>query len=92
MSNHIDLHMHSNCSDDGEYTPAELVRQCKEAYCSYHDKKTAEYFYKKAKQNSLIITCGSDYHGKTKPAVKLGKTGCPLDKKTMNHQIDLLCK
>ncbi len=24
----IDLHMHSRYSDDGEYTPSELVEQC----------------------------------------------------------------
>ena len=27
----IDLHMHSKYSDDGEFSPAELVRQCAEA-------------------------------------------------------------
>jgi predicted metal-dependent phosphoesterase TrpH len=31
MKNYIDLHMHSVYSDDGEFTPAELVQQCKEA-------------------------------------------------------------
>ncbi|MCL2588487.1 MAG: PHP domain-containing protein, partial [Oscillospiraceae bacterium] len=31
MRQYIDLHMHSTCSDDGEFTPTELVRQCKEA-------------------------------------------------------------
>ena len=50
-----------------------------EAFCSYHDENTARYFYDKARQYSLIVTCGSDYHGKIKPSVKLGKTGCWLD-------------
>ena len=49
-----------------------------EVFCSYHDKKTSEYFYDKALQYSLVVTCGSDYHGKTKPSVKLGNTGCWL--------------
>ena len=31
MKNYIDLHMHSIYSDDGEFTPTELVQQCKEA-------------------------------------------------------------
>ena len=61
-----------------------------EVFCSYHDKETAEYFYKKAMEFSLIITCGSDYHGKTKPSVKLGKTGCRLDRAEMDKQIELL--
>ena len=46
-----------------------------EVFCSYHNKEIAEYFHEQAKKHSLIITCGSDYHGKTKPAVKLGETG-----------------
>ena len=54
-----------------------------EVFCSYHDEKTAGYFYDKAIQKSLIITCGSDYHGKTKPSVVLGKTGCTLDRKSI---------
>ena len=43
-----------------------------EVFCSYHDDKAADYFYEQALRYHLIVTCGSDYHGKTKPAVKLG--------------------
>jgi len=46
-----------------------------EAFSSYHDETTSRYFYDVARQNSLIVTCGSDYHGRTKPAVKLGCMG-----------------
>ena len=28
---HIDLHMHSMYSDDGEYSPEQLVRMCHES-------------------------------------------------------------
>lgn len=31
MKNYIDLHMHSKYSDDGQFTPSELVHQCVEA-------------------------------------------------------------
>ncbi|MFV0394747.1 MAG: PHP domain-containing protein, partial [Coprobacillaceae bacterium] len=31
MENYIDLHMHSKYSDDGEFTPESLVKQCLEA-------------------------------------------------------------
>ncbi|MEM1484186.1 PHP domain-containing protein [Oscillospiraceae bacterium PP1C4] len=31
----IDLHIHSNCSDDGEFTALELLRLCKEAQIKY---------------------------------------------------------
>jgi len=46
-----------------------------EAFCSYHDEKTAKYFYEKALEFGLMVTCGSDYHGKTKPAVRIGEVG-----------------
>ena len=51
-----------------------------EVFCSYHDKETARYFYNQAIKRSLAITCGSDYHGKTKPSVKLGETGCWVER------------
>ena len=58
-----------------------------EVFCSYHDKKTAQYLYEQALQHNLIITCGSDYHGKIKPSVKLGETGCWLDFQEMRAQL-----
>jgi len=46
-----------------------------EAFSSYHDDDASRYFYDAARKHSLIVTCGSDYHGRTKPAVKLGGMG-----------------
>ncbi len=46
-----------------------------EAYSSYHDLKTARWFLMKARQHKIIVTSGSDFHGKTKPAIKLGNCG-----------------
>lgn len=43
-----------------------------EVYSSYHTLDQTEYFYKKALNNNLIITCGSDFHGKTKPNISIG--------------------
>lgn len=43
-----------------------------EAFSSYHTTKEAAYYYEKAMEHLLIATCGSDYHGKTKPAIYLG--------------------
>lgn len=48
-----------------------------EVFCSYHNETASRYFYEQAEKHSLIITCGSDYHGKIKPSVHLGETGCP---------------
>ena len=49
-----------------------------EAFGSYHSPKEAKYYYLTALENSLFVTCGSDYHGKTKPSIELGQHNCPL--------------
>lgn len=43
-----------------------------EAYSSYHSPESARWFLKKARQHGVFVTCGSDFHGKTKPAIQLG--------------------
>ncbi len=60
-----------------------------EVFCSYHDEEIAKYFYEQAVKHSLIMTLGSDYHGKTKPSVKLGDTGCWLNPQEIMEQLDL---
>lgn len=47
-----------------------------EAYSSYHSPAQVEFYKEYAKQHQLCITCGSDFHGKTKPAIRLGAHGC----------------
>ncbi len=47
-----------------------------EAYSSYHSKEINDYFYNKAKELNILYTCGSDFHGKTKPAISLGENNC----------------
>lgn len=49
-----------------------------EAFSSYHTKEQAEFFYAAARERHLITTCGSDYHGKTKPAIQVGHHHCRL--------------
>ncbi|MCR1952634.1 MULTISPECIES: PHP domain-containing protein [unclassified Clostridium] len=44
-----------------------------EVFSSYHTKEQTDYFYIKALKNDMIITCGSDFHGKTKPNIEIGK-------------------
>lgn len=46
-----------------------------EAYSSYHTPDQCAYFRRKAEEAGLIITCGSDYHGRTKPSISLGGHG-----------------
>lgn len=43
-----------------------------EAYSSYHDEQTTAFYLAKAREHNLLITAGSDFHGKTKPAINIG--------------------
>lgn len=43
-----------------------------EVFSSYHTPQQTRYYYDIAKQHGLYMTCGSDFHGKTKPSVSIG--------------------
>lgn len=43
-----------------------------EVFSSYHTPATAQYFLDKAKEYNLLVTCGSDFHGKNKPHIQIG--------------------
>lgn len=47
-----------------------------EVYSSYHNEAQVEYYKKNALKHNLILTCGSDFHGKTKPSIRIGSTEC----------------
>lgn len=46
-----------------------------EAFSSYHTPEQRAYYAAEAKRRALFVTCGSDYHGKIKPAISLGAHG-----------------
>lgn len=50
-----------------------------EVFSSYHSKENVEFFLKMAEKYNVSVTCGSDFHGKTKPAIKLGEMGNLFD-------------
>ena len=60
MKNYIDLHMHSQYSDDGEFTPSELVEMCYEkgmkimAITDHNSVKAIEEAKTKAKELDMI--------------------------------------
>lgn len=43
-----------------------------EVYSSYHTEQQINFYRELATSNNLLITCGSDFHGKTKPAISIG--------------------
>lgn len=46
-----------------------------EAYSNYHDQEQNHYYANFCEKNNVLITCGSDFHGKTKPNIQLGEYG-----------------
>lgn len=46
-----------------------------EVYSSYHDASAVRYYSEFAREKGLLVTIGSDFHGKTKPSIHLGKIG-----------------
>ncbi|MGI6741186.1 MAG: PHP domain-containing protein [Brevefilum sp.] len=47
-----------------------------EVYSSYHDPDQTEFYEKAALEHHLLMTCGSDFHGNTKPSIMIGSTDC----------------
>ncbi|ADD68114.1 PHP domain protein [Denitrovibrio acetiphilus DSM 12809] len=48
-----------------------------EAYSSYHSAENVEYYKQYARDNKLLVTAGSDFHGeRIKPGIHLGGHGC----------------
>ena len=47
-----------------------------EVYSSYHDENMVAFYKEQAEKFHLLKTIGSDFHGKTKPAIKLGSMNC----------------
>lgn len=58
-----------------------------EAFSNYHDEKTVDHYYKKGKNYKIMITCGSDFHGKTKPSIGLGECRCPYDEEFIENSL-----
>ena len=62
------------------------------AFSSYHTPEQAQHYYKMAKDNKLIVTTGSDYHGKTKPAIGIGQHGSTMTEEETKIEIEKLIK
>ena len=49
-----------------------------EVYSSYHTEEQIDFYKEVCKKHNLVMSAGSDYHGKTKPHVQMGL--CNMDK------------
>lgn len=52
-----------------------------EVYSSYHTPETTEFYLNLANELNALITVGSDFHGKTKPAIQMGSVNFPNEEK-----------
>ena len=48
-----------------------------EAFSSYHTEEQSAFFCRRTRETGRFCTCGSDYHGRLKPAIFLGKMAFP---------------
>lgn len=44
-----------------------------EAFTTWHTDEQQEHFYKFCRSRGVLATCGSDFHGKTKPHINIGQ-------------------
>ncbi len=44
-----------------------------EVFNNYHTKEQVDYFARLSGQRKILMTCGSDYHGKIKPLIGMGQ-------------------
>jgi len=47
-----------------------------EVYSSYHSEGQVRFYRAAARSEDILMTCGSDFHGKTKKSIKIGSTDC----------------
>ena len=47
-----------------------------EVFNNYHDDRQIAYFAPLVRRRGALMTCGSDFHGKTKPLIHIGRFGC----------------
>lgn len=47
-----------------------------EAFSSYHSPEQTAFYLGKASEFNVSVSCGSDFHGKTKPQIRMGCVDC----------------
>lgn len=60
-----------------------------EAFSSYHTPLQAFDCFREAQKAKVFVTCGSDFHGKTKPAISLGQHGCLITEHEILNCLEL---
>jgi 3',5'-nucleoside bisphosphate phosphatase len=65
-----------------------------EVYSSYHSESQVSFYKDFALKHKLLLTCGSDFHGKTKPSIAVGSSNCENDEEgiisSLKKELNLL--
>jgi predicted metal-dependent phosphoesterase TrpH len=61
-----------------------------EVFSSYHSKDEAAHFLDVARQNSLLVTSGSDFHGRNKPNIEIGCHGATLTDRELMVNLEII--
>ena len=61
-----------------------------EAFNNYHNRKQIDYFAEIARQRNILITCGSDFHGKNKPLIEIGNYN--FNEQYLFYLLECICK
>ncbi len=60
-----------------------------EVYSSYHNEEQIDFYRDFAYRNNLLLTCGSDFHGKTKPSIIVGGVSCNNSEEKIIKELDI---
>ena len=71
-------HPGANLKDNPEFIDKIIAAGIEgvEIFNNYHTPEQQKYFADKARQSKLLMTAGSDFHGKNKPKIQLGQYPC----------------
>lgn len=58
-----------------------------EVFSSYHSREAAAHYLEIAEKYRLLVTCGSDFHGKNKPAIRIGGHGAAWSDRELLERI-----
>lgn len=62
-----------------------------EVFNNYHSVEQIDYFTDRVQQRGVLMTCGSDFHGKTKPLIDVGQYKFKKESESsLRHSIDVI--
>ena len=84
-------HPGNNVKEDLNLLEKIIARGVKglEVYSSYHNEEQIAFYRDFAYRNNLLITCGSDFHGKTKPSISIGGVSCHNSEEKIIKELDI---